>query len=73
VVVDTGATVRESVLLPGARVHAGATVERAVLDDGVAVGSGAHVGGPGEVSLVGRRARVADGAHLAAGARAPQH
>jgi glucose-1-phosphate adenylyltransferase len=71
VVVEKGATVVDSVLLPGVRVRAGATVTRAVLDDGVEVGERASVGGDGEVALVGRRARVASGTEVAAGARLP--
>jgi glucose-1-phosphate adenylyltransferase len=71
VVVEKGATVVDSVLLPGVRVRAGATVTRAVLDDGVEVGERASVGGDGDITLVGRRARVDDGAELAAGTRLP--
>jgi glucose-1-phosphate adenylyltransferase len=71
VVVEAGATVVDSVLLPGARVRSGATVTRAVLDDTVDVGPDAVVGGEGEITLVGRRARVDAGARLAAGARFP--
>jgi glucose-1-phosphate adenylyltransferase len=71
VVVEPGATVVDSVLLPGVRVRSGATVTRAVLDDSVDVGSGASVGGDGEITLVGRARRVADGARLPAGARFP--
>jgi glucose-1-phosphate adenylyltransferase len=72
VVVEDGATVVDSVLLPGARVRSGARVVRAVLDDGVEVGRGASVGGDGDIALVGRRARVDDGAELPAGARYPE-
>ncbi|MGY1854996.1 glucose-1-phosphate adenylyltransferase family protein [Modestobacter sp. SYSU DS0290] len=72
VVVEPGATVIDSVLLPGARVRAGATVTRAVLDDDVVVGERATVGGDGEITLVGRRAHVEDGAELPAGARFPE-
>jgi glucose-1-phosphate adenylyltransferase len=71
VVVEEGATVVDSVLLPGVVVRAGATVTRAVLDDNVEVGQRATVGGDGDITLVGREARVADGAELAAGARFP--
>jgi glucose-1-phosphate adenylyltransferase len=71
VVVEAGATVVDSVLLPGVRVRSGATVTRAVLDDGVDVGPKAAVGGNGDIALVGRRARVDDGAVVAAGARFP--
>jgi glucose-1-phosphate adenylyltransferase len=72
VVVERGATVVDSVLLPGVRVRSGATVTRAVLDDGVDVGDGAAIGGEGDVALVGRRARVEQGARLGAGARFPE-
>jgi glucose-1-phosphate adenylyltransferase len=72
VVVEKGATVVDSVLLPGVRVRAGARVVRAVLDDGVDVGERAVVGGDGEITLVGRRARVGDGTEVAAGARFPE-
>jgi glucose-1-phosphate adenylyltransferase len=71
VVVEKGATVVDSVLLPGVHVRAGATVRRAVLDDRVEVGERATVGGDGEVTLVGRAARVPDGGEVAAGARLP--
>ncbi|MDP5184062.1 sugar phosphate nucleotidyltransferase [Blastococcus sp. BMG 814] len=72
VVVEAGATVVDSVLLPGVRVRAGATVTRSVLDDGVDVGRGASIGGEGEITLVGRAARVAGDSELAAGARFPE-
>jgi glucose-1-phosphate adenylyltransferase len=61
----------DSVLLPGARVRSGATVTRAVLDDRVEVGRDATVGGDGEITLVGRQARVDEGAQIAAGQRLP--
>jgi glucose-1-phosphate adenylyltransferase len=71
VVVEKGATVVDSVLLPGAHVRAGARVVRAVLDDRVEVGEEAVVGGDGDVTLVGRQARVDAGSEVAAGARLP--
>jgi glucose-1-phosphate adenylyltransferase len=71
VVVEKGATVVDSVLLPGVRVRAGATVTRAVLDDRVEVGEEASVGGDGDITLVGREARVEPGSQVAAGARLP--
>jgi glucose-1-phosphate adenylyltransferase len=52
-------------------VRAGARVVRAVLDDGVDVGHEAVVGGDGDVTLVGRKARVEDGSEVTAGARLP--
>ena len=71
VVIEDGATVVDSVLLPGVRVRSGAVVTRAVLDDRVEVGEGASVGGDGDITLVGRRARVARDSELPAGARLP--
>jgi glucose-1-phosphate adenylyltransferase len=71
VVVERGATVVDSVLLPGVRVRSGATVTRAVLDDGVDVGAGATVGGDGDITLVGRAARLDPGAVVEAGDRFP--
>src|SRR5215213_2461985 len=71
VVVEDGATVIDSVLLPGVRVRSGATVTRAVLDDLVEVGKGAVVGGDGDITLVGRAARVEDGTEVPPGARLP--
>jgi glucose-1-phosphate adenylyltransferase len=38
----------------------------------VDVGRGARVGGDGDITLVGRRARVEDGSELPAGARYPE-
>jgi glucose-1-phosphate adenylyltransferase len=52
-------------------VRSGATVARAVLDDLVEVGKGAVVGGDGDITLVGRAARVPDGGEVPAGARLP--
>ncbi len=70
--VEKGAVVRGAVLLPGSVVRAGATVERAILDDGVEVGKDATVGErDGEIALVGRGARIEDGARLGGGARFP--
>ncbi|TNM67146.1 glucose-1-phosphate adenylyltransferase [Streptomyces sp. NP160] len=71
-VVEEGAQVLDSVLLPGARVLAGARVERAIVDDGVVVGRGARVGGPEDITLLGGAVRVHDGAHLPAGSRLPE-
>jgi glucose-1-phosphate adenylyltransferase len=71
VVVEPGATVVDSVLLPGVRVRSGATVTRSVLDDGVEVGKGASVGGDGDITLVGRRAKVRAESEVPAGARLP--
>ncbi len=70
--VEEGAVVRDSVLLPGAVVRAGARVERAILDDRVEVGRGARIGEEkGDIALVGLRAAVEPGAELPGGVRFP--
>jgi glucose-1-phosphate adenylyltransferase len=71
-IVEPGATVVDSVLLPGVVVRSGGTVTRSVLDDGVEVGEGASVGGDGDITLVGLRAKVDDGSQVPAGARLPE-
>jgi glucose-1-phosphate adenylyltransferase len=59
VVVEEGAVVRESVLLPGAVVRSGSRIVRAVIDEEVEVGRDVAVGEEGgEVALVGLRATV---------------
>jgi glucose-1-phosphate adenylyltransferase len=64
--------VRDSVVLPGAAVRAGARVERAILDDGVEVSEDAAVGeAEGEIALVGLRAVLERGMRLPGGARFP--
>ncbi len=71
-VVEPGAVVHESVLLPGAVVRRGAVVTRTILDDGVEVGPDARVGASdGEIALVGLRAAVPAGDVLGGGARYP--
>ncbi len=70
VVVEEGATVRESVVLEGTRIRAGAVLERAIVDADVEIGKGARVGAAeGEITLVGRRARVAAESVVEPGAR----
>jgi glucose-1-phosphate adenylyltransferase len=71
-VIEAGAVVRDSVVLPGAIVRSGAEVVRAVLDDGVRIGRGAAVGAPdGAIALVGIRSEVGDEEVVAAGVRYP--
>jgi glucose-1-phosphate adenylyltransferase len=72
VIVEEGATVVDSVLLPGVVIRAGATVTRSVLDDNVVVGERATVGGDGDITLVGREARVPDGGEVPEGGRLPE-
>jgi glucose-1-phosphate adenylyltransferase len=75
VVVEPGASVRDSVLLDDCVVGAGARVERAVLDREVRVGRDARVGGDGEdgePALVGEGAQLPRGARVAPGGRLGQ-
>lgn len=80
VVVEEGATVRDSVLFGDTVVKAGAVVERAIVDSFVQIGERARVGAPGDLTeegeeldkqlaVVGQRARVANGARVAPGER----
>jgi glucose-1-phosphate adenylyltransferase len=76
VVVEAGATVRDSVVFADTVVRADATVDWSVVDRFCEIGRGARVGAPAgdvsgsdEVALVGRGSRVSDGAGLDAGAR----
>ena len=60
-VVEEGATVCDSVLLPGAAVRAGATVRRAILGEGAEVGRGVELGSADEadeIAVVGNDERV---------------
>ena len=72
VVVEQGAQVVDSVLLTDVVVRSGAVVRRAVIDDGVEVGRDAKVGGDGDITLVGCRERLDDGAVVQPGARVPE-
>jgi glucose-1-phosphate adenylyltransferase len=71
-VVERGATVVDSILLPGCRVRAGARVERAIVDDNVVVGRDAQVGGADAITLLGRRVEIEEGSTVKAGARVPE-
>jgi glucose-1-phosphate adenylyltransferase len=76
VVVEDGAVVRSSVVLEGTIVRAGAVVEDAVLDEGVEVGPDARVGGRSpagdlQVTVLGRRQRVAAGGEVPPGKELP--
>jgi glucose-1-phosphate adenylyltransferase len=69
-VVEEGAMVRDSVLLPGAVVRAGGKVQRAIVDDDVELCEGVSVGARGgDIALVGLEAKVEQ--DVPAGARYP--
>ncbi|NKX55725.1 glucose-1-phosphate adenylyltransferase family protein [Arthrobacter mobilis] len=66
-VVEEGAVVRDSVLLHGVRVEAGAELVRTVADDRAMVGRNAKVGGDGDITVLGQDSKVAAGTSVAAG------
>lgn len=72
VVVEAGALVRASVLLPGVVVRAGAVVERSIVDSHVTVGRDCHVGGEGDVTLVGGGVSLRRGTRVEPGGRVPE-
>jgi glucose-1-phosphate adenylyltransferase len=70
VIVESGAEIRDSILLHEVAVRSGARIERAILDAGAEVGAGAVIGArDGDLALVGRRVRIPAGARIEAGAR----
>ena len=70
VVVEEGATVRDSVVLADAVVRERASVERAVLDERVEVGAGARVGRrEGEIVAVGMGGSIGEDEEVSPGAR----
>ena len=70
VVVEPGAVVRDSVLLHDVVVRAGAVVENAVVDGSAEITADAHVGGAGDLTVVGYRESVRG--RLAPGGRQPE-
>lgn len=62
VCVAAGAAVRDSVVMGGAVIGAGAVVEHAILDESVAIAPGAVIGKPlsagGKLTVIGREAQV---------------
>ena len=73
VVVEPGATVRDSVLFDDCVITSGATVDTSILDKEARVGRGAQVGGEGSgpdgVVLLGAGATITDGSRVEPGAR----
>jgi glucose-1-phosphate adenylyltransferase len=59
-VVISGATVRRSVLSPGAHLHSGALVEEAVIMQGTDIGRDAIV----RRAIIDKNVRIADGARV---------
>ena len=64
VVIDAGAAVRGSVLMPGAHVGADAVVERAILGPRAVVGAGARVD---DLAVLGEGATVGAGLRMSGG------
>jgi glucose-1-phosphate adenylyltransferase len=65
-VVEPGAVVKDSVLLHGVRVEAGAELERVIADDGSVIGADSKVGG-GDITVLGQDSQVAAHMVVAAG------
>ncbi len=69
--IEAGATVRDSVLLHGVVVRAGALVVRSIIDEDVEIGADAQVGGDGDITLVGGEANLPKGTVVPPGGRYP--
>ena len=68
VVVEEGAQVIDSVIMPGARIEKGAVVRRAIVAENAVVSADAVVGeGSGLIAVVGQDTVVPNGARIAAG------
>ena len=67
VVIEAGASVRDSVVLEDAVIRAGASVRNAILDKEVEIGRDARVGGEGNVTLIGMEVCVEEDALIEAG------
>ena len=68
VVVEKGAQVFDSVIMPGARIKAGAVVRRAIVAENAVVAENAAVGeAEGLIAVVGQNVKVPEGACIKAG------
>lgn len=71
VMVEEGAQVIDSVVMPFAVIRKGAVVRRAIVAEGAEIGQNAKVGEEsGKISVVGNNVKLADGAVLPAGEQA---
>ncbi len=75
VVVEEGATVRDSIILHDTLVESDATVGCAIVDKNVRIGKEARVGGDtgSEITIIGRWTRIPSGAKVTPGAQLPPH
>jgi glucose-1-phosphate adenylyltransferase len=76
VVIEAGATVRDSILLGGVRVGQGASVDLSIIDTDARIGEETRVGkrlrgtpGDKDITMIGQNARIKNGARVAAGTR----
>ncbi len=68
VTVEPGASVKDSVVMPGARVLRGAVVTRAIVAEGAVIGPGCQVGeSEGAIAVVGQSVSLPAGTRVAAG------
>jgi len=70
VVVEAGAQVIDSVIMPGAVIRRGAIIRRAIVAENAVIEPGASVGEPeGDIAVVGQNVTVPAGGSVAAGAQ----
>jgi len=78
VLVEAGASVRDSILLPGAVIRTGAVVVRAIVDQEVEIGADSRIGGDAasegdaEIALIGGQEHLPPGTVVPAGGRYPE-
>lgn len=70
VIVEKGAVVEDSVIMPGTRICSGATVRRAIVAENTVISAGCVVGEEnGDIALVGSNTVLPEGYKVAAGAQ----
>ena len=72
-VVETGATVTDSILFDEVHVEEGATIHRSIIDEKVTVGKQATVGvgllDKKDLTMIGMKVKIPEGANILAGER----
>ena len=68
VVVEPGASVIDSVIMPGAVIQRGAVIRRAIVAEGAIIGAGSFVGeAQGSITVIGQGVALPPGTHISAG------
>ncbi len=65
--VNAGAVVRDSIVMQSSQIGAAATLNRAIVAENVVIGEGAHIGGDGELCVIGANATIMPGAKVVCG------